>query len=334
LRVALAAALAFVAGCATGPEPARSARAAGGPAPISEEALRAHVAALTADGMNGRLAGSPGERMAAEYVAREFDAADLGGPRGMERLQAVPLPGRGDGSVNVVGVVAARQGEKTARFIVVGAHLDHVGRDAGQLRRGAEDNASGVAVLIEVGRALARRREELDRSVLLVAFGAQERGTLGSAAFVARPPVGRDRIAAMVNIDMIGRKLVDQLRLGPVKLAYGVPGDGVGVGGTAGRPALRRIVDDAFKGAGLRALAPEDLPPAVGANIERATGGRGDYAPFQRAGITALSFSAGESDDYHKPSDVADKLDFALMARRGRAIVETVIGLSRADSLR
>ena len=301
---------------------------------MSEAALRAHVEALAADDMNGRLAGSRGERRAADYVARAFEAAGVAVPDGGTRLQTVPLHGLGDDSVNVVGVVVAGgDARHTGEFVVVGAHIDHLGRD-GKIYRGAEDNASGVAVLIELGRALAARRGELGRSVLLVGFGAEEKGMMGSAAFVARPPVARDRIAAMVNIDMIGRRLVDQFWLAPLKLAYGIPGDGVGVVGTARRPALRRIVDEACKAAGVRPVAPEDLPDSVRADVERQTAGRGDNVPFERVGIVSVFFGSGESDDYHKPSDVIDKLDFPLMARRGRAILGTVVGLSRSAPLR
>ena len=176
--------------------------------------------------------------------------------------------------------------------------------------RGAEDNASGVAVLVELGRALAGRRGELGRSVLLVGFGAEERGMIGSDAFVERPPVPRDRIAAMVNIDMIGRKLVDQFGLGPLKLLFGIPGDGVGIVGTSGRPRLRRIVDDACR----RPACARSLPRISRVRARRrrsaSNGGRGDNAPFERAGIASVFFGSGESDDYHKPSDVIDKLDF------------------------
>jgi Zn-dependent M28 family amino/carboxypeptidase len=299
---------------------------------MTEVALRAHVEALAADEMNGRLAGSRGERLAADHVARAFEAAGVGVPHGGERLQVVPLHGLGGDSVNVIGLVAGGDPGLAGEFVVVGAHIDHLGRD-GKIYRGAEDNASGVAVLIEIGRALAARRGELGRSVLLVGFGAEEGGMIGSAAFVELPPVPRERITAMVNIDMIGRKLVDQVWLAPLKLVYGIPGDGVGVVGTAGRPALRRIVDDACKAAGVRAVGTEDLPGSVRADVERQTAGRGDNVPFERAGIASVFFGAGESDDYHKPSDVIDKLDFPLMARRGRAILGTVIGLSRAPSL-
>jgi Zn-dependent M28 family amino/carboxypeptidase len=298
---------------------------------MSEAALRAHVEALAADDMEGRLAGSKGERLAADYLARAFDAAGVAVPRDAKRLQTVRLHDLGGDSVNVLGVVLSGDATRADEFVVVGAHIDHLGdTEDGVIYRGAEDNASGVAVLIEIGRALAGRRAELGRSVLLVGFGAEERGMIGSRAFVEQPPVRRERIAAMVNIDMIGRKLVDQYGLAPLKLLFGIPGDGVGIVGTNGRSWLRRIVDEACNAAGVRPIAPEDLPETVRARVEQVTAHRGDNVPFERAGIASVFFGAGESDDYHKPSDVIDKLDFPLMARRGRAILDTVIGLSRA----
>ena len=168
---------------------------------------------------------------------------------------------------------------------------------------------------------------ELGRSVLLVVFGAEERGIVGSSAFVGAAG-GADRIA-MVNIDMIGRKLVDQLWLAPLSSCTASPATGLA-------SSARRDAPRSGASSTTRARRPACAPSAPRTSRLRARrrrapdGGAGDNVPFERAGIVSVFFGAGESDDYHKPSDVIDKLDFPLMARRGRAILGTVIGLSRA----
>jgi aminopeptidase YwaD len=115
---------------------------------------------------------------------------------------------------NVVGVLPGSDRETNTEVVVVGAHWDHLGtgasasldpEGAGKLHPGADDNASGVAAMLEVARSFAPRRRELRRSLLFVGFGAEELGTLGSFYLVQHPPVPVDHIVAMVNLDMVGR---------------------------------------------------------------------------------------------------------------------------------
>jgi Zn-dependent M28 family amino/carboxypeptidase len=280
---------------------------------------------LASDEMRGRLAGSAEERKAFAYVKAALERAGATDVR--EQKLAIPAGESG----NVHAVVAGRTSE---HWLIVGAHVDHLGVQGGEIYRGAEDNASGVAVLLELARALVARQAELERSIMLVAFGGEEQGLLGSKAFVAKPPIELSRIDVMVNIDMIGRRLVDQARFAPFKAAFGVRDDGLGVIGTRGRPVLRRIVDDACRTTDIALVAPEDFPEMVREEIERQSVNRGDNAPFEQANVPALFFGTGESDDYHKPSDRIERLSFDIMSRRAKAICETLIGLSRAASLR
>ena len=299
-------------------------------------ALMEHVRRLTSEKMSGRRSASAQEREAAAYVAQELSSAGVAALPGAIRQQTFALPKRtptGDTeSLNVFGFVRGASPARSREVVVVGAHIDHVGVVQGKLHPGAEDNASGVAVALEIAAALAARPTKLGRSVLFAFFGAEEIGLFGSRAFVKKPPVPLSDVVAMVNVDMIGRPLADRAGLALGKKAFGIDSDrSVGVMGTKGRPAMRKIVDDACAAVGVRAIAPEDFPKPIASFIEKQAAERGDNWPFERAGIPALFFSSGESDDYHQPTDLPETLVPEIMADRAAIIHRVIEALSTAE---
>lgn len=190
---------------------------------------------------------------------------------------------------NVVATLAGSDPTLRDEWVVLGAHYDHLGvaltypPTAGgpEIHYGADDNASGTAGLLELGHVLQQHRRSLKRSVLLVAFAAEELGLVGSTHFVdvARKPPGA--IVAMLNLDMIGR-----LDEGPVNiLGSGLP------------PDLATWIREENQRVGL-SLAFSD-----GASTAS------DWAAFQAIGIPALSFFTGTHRDYHQPSDTADRIN-------------------------
>jgi hypothetical protein len=202
----------------------------------------------------------------------------------------------------VVGRLAGTTGEA----VVIGAHYDHLGLGAtgslapspeGKPHLGADDNASGVAGLLELARRLAAAPGPRRRSVYFVAFGAEELGTLGSAHFVRRPPIELAKITAMVNMDMIGRLRDDTLE----------------VHGLGTSPAWKGLLEGANRGPGLKLKTRE--------------GGYGpsDHAPFYGAGLPVFFVFTGAHPDYHRPSDTADKVDTAGVVR----VIDLVEGVVR-----
>lgn len=285
----------------------------------------AHVTALTTDAMAGREAGRKGERLAADYIVSQLEAAKIP-PAGSYRH---PFPFRGRESLNVAATIAG-QGPRKREHVILGAHMDHLGVRGNEVYHGAEDNASGVAVALEIAFALAQQPEVLDRSVTVVFFGAEEAGLVGSRHFAKTPPVSP--MAAMVNIDMIGRDLADQSRFNALKPLLGVDDRrAIGVLGTEKRPLFRSIVDAAAEAEELRAWGVEDLPGPISEYARRQSQGRGDNFSFEAVGVPALFFGQGESDDYHQPSDTPDKLVPIAMAARARVIQRVVIALAKAD---
>ena len=307
------------------------------PAPFSAEAILEHARRLADDDLEGRLAGTKGERLAAEYIAGELDRIGIPAPPGAERLQRFPLAGRGEPrwSQNVLGWIQGPQDLWPVEYVIVlGGHFDHLGRSGGQLHPGADDNASGVAVILEIARALHARRHALGCSVLFAFFGAEEAALQGSRHFLRSRVVWRERIALMVNIDMIGRPLADQQALAPLKKLFKVDAEnGIGVTGLRGHPFLVETIDRACADAGLQVFGTKSIPVLSGL-IEGMAKNRGDHAPFEDAGVPVAFFGSGESDDYHKPTDTLDKLRPALMARRADAVFRTILLVSMASPVK
>jgi hypothetical protein len=284
--------------------------------PLSADALMAHVAVVADARLAGREAGSEGEAEAARYVEAQLTRIGL-----QPRSQPIPA----DGGRNLWAIVPGASED----VVIVGAHLDHLGRRDGRLHPGAEDDASGVALVLGLAEELASRRAELARSVMVVWFGAEEVGMAGSRHFVANPPLPLARVAAMVNIDMIARPLLDQPRYRPLIRIAGIDRDtAVGLAGARRYPGLRALADAAVGDV----IAGEDLPDAIEREVDRATARRGDSTPFEDAGIPALFFGSGESSDYHAPTDTIDRLHPAILERRARAIARLVVALSTAPA--
>jgi len=196
---------------------------------------------------------------------------------------------------NVVGILRGADGARAGEAIVLGAHYDHVGlggrfsatpQRTGEIHNGADDNASGIASLIEIARAAAADHTRFPRSLVFVAFAGEERGLLGSLHYTMEPAVPLDDTIAMINLDMVGRSR------GKVE-----------VGGLSSAPALEADVQTAAKVAGLDAR--RGGPGA----------GRSDDSSFIDRRVPALHFFTGFHDDYHRPSDDWERIDAQGTAR-------------------
>jgi hypothetical protein len=198
---------------------------------------------------------------------------------------------------NVVGVLEGA-GPLADETVVVGAHYDHLGRGglfsgslaflSKDIHNGADDNASGTAMVIEMARRLARRPDPLPRRVVFVAFSGEEKGLLGSKHFVDHPPFPLETTVAMVNFDMVGR-LNDRSELT--------------IYGTGTSPGFEALV--------------EALGQSSGFTIKKVAGGLGpsDQQSFYLKDIPVLFAFTGTHRDYHRPSDDTERINFPGMAR-------------------
>lgn len=208
---------------------------------------------------------------------------------------------------NVVGVLKAGAATKLPGILVVGAHLDHLGSggpsalDPGTVapHNGADDNASGIAGLLEVARTLAAKKGELQRDVYFVAFSAEEMGTLGSEHYVKNPPV-KEPIVAMLNMDMIGRMKMNQLF----------------VNGGDSAKEWKEIVE------------PICATQKVQCHVSGSGYGPSDHMPFYIAGVPVLFMFTGSHREYHTAKDDSDLINAVGGAKVAAITAETAIAVA------
>ena len=265
------------------------------PVSFSRDRLSETVKALTQPRLKGRELGTPELDEVADDLASKFReaglqpggdvsgsyfqtwTADLGSVKGRKTLK------------NVVGILPGQNPNLAGQLVVVSAHYDHLGLgwpdvhhgDEGKIHFGADDNASGVAVLLELARAGLRP----ERSIAFVAFTGEEAKLLGSRHFLKT--LGKTAIYANVNFDCVGRLADNKLQI----FAIGSAREWNQVFTTASR--------------------------SLGVPIELidADSGASDQTSFLAAGVPAVHLFSGANQDYHRPSDTADKIDYTGMVK-------------------
>lgn len=290
----------------------------GAPTVVPIEQLKTDVSYLAADDLEGRETGTKGEQLAADYLAQRF--AQLGlSPKGTEdyfqkfsfkpssnphEQTKVEAPSQDNPQgTNVVGYLD-NGAEKT---VVIGAHFDHLGwggegslyRDSiASIHNGADDNASGVALLLYLAERLKDEAKK-QSNYLFIGFSGEEKGLLGSNYFVKNPTIDLAGVNLMVNMDMVGR-LNEENTLA----VHGV--------GTA--PKFKQLL-----------FANNDF----GLNIAEHESGVGpsDHTSFYLMDLPVLHFFTGQHEDYHKPSDDADKINYPGLETIGQYIFAIVSDL-------
>ena len=319
----------------------------GAPFVVGEAELFGRVQCLAGPARAGRRSGSPEGAITGSYVAAEFQKLGLQpvGDEGtffqpFERMEAVLREVDGKQQIeqrkltcrNVLAWLPGSDPTRADDYVLIAAHYDHLGRNGDTFFPGADDNASGVAGLLAIAKALATGPQKPRRSVLFAAFDAEEQGLVGAETFARKPPRPLQQAIAMINLDMIGRgKLLDRKSMALGKRLIGVPdGPAVGVLGTAQSPELASLVRAVFAADKLPLYAPEDFG-MLGPVIERQAEGRSDHAPFERRKIPFLFFSTSEHDDYHQPTDTIATLDRQALWRTAACIYRTVLAIDARD---
>ncbi len=195
---------------------------------------------------------------------------------------------------NIVAIIEGNDTALKNEYIVIGAHYDHLGMgghgsgsrnpDTIAVHNGADDNASGVAAIIELAEKLMSEKDNLRRSVILMAFGAEEMGLLGSQFFTNEPTINLKDVVVMINFDMIGR-------FDEVKRSLAIAGTGTA---KQMEELLKKHEDNSD-------MSFTHSPEGYGAS---------DHASFYGAGVPVLFFFTGAHEDYHTPFDDADKINY------------------------
>lgn len=268
----------------------------------SDESLKAglkeDVTYLAADDLGGRAIGTAGEQKAAEYLAAEFKDIGLE-PKGTDEYfqpfsvskptnpheeAVIGTDGEGVTGRNVVGYI----NNKSENTIVIGAHFDHLGMGgSGSLHRGdsaihngADDNASGTAALVALAKIL--KSEQHNSNFLFIAFSGEENGLWGSNYFVKNPTVELTKVNYMINMDMVGRLNAEKT---------------LAINGVGTSPSFVSALD----------LANADSLKIV---TSESGVGPSDHTSFYLQDLPVLHFFTGQHEDYHKPSDDSELINY------------------------
>jgi hypothetical protein len=265
------------------------------------------VSVLADDTFEGREVGTRGNRAAAGYI--------------VDLLKKYGIPGGGpDGSYyqtgtqsnSILAIAEGRDPQLKQEVILVGAHFDHVGYGSartsygptGFIHNGADDNASGVAALLEVVEAVSRLPQRPLRTIVFAFWDGEEKGLWGSKYWVEHPTLPLEQLRVAINADMVGR----------------LRGSKVTVYGSRTAPGLRRIVS-------------QQNGPELALDFNWDIKGDSDHYSFFTRNVPFVMLHTGLHDDYHRPSDDVEKINHAGLAEISRLLFGIVVGLADAPDL-
>lgn len=231
---------------------------------------------------------------------------------------SVNLVKRSVNAYNVIGILPGTDPKLKNEAIVIGAHYDHLGHggsgsgslapDSKDIHHGADDNASGTAAIIEMAKQFAKDRREVarqftepyknKRTIIFIAFSGEEEGLFGSNFYVKNPVFPLDKTVAMINLDMVGRLKDKKLTIGGIGTASEFRG--IVQGENVGAPVFGTS----------SALKPPHYLDVFTLQLNEEGFGPSDHSSFYSKKIPVLFFFTGTHNDYHKPSDTANKINY------------------------
>lgn len=260
---------------------------------MNVENLKESISYLASDELKGRLTGSEGEKKAANFIQKKLKKIGL-----KTELQTFEYSiklnphdensAKNNNGTNVIGYLD----NNANKTIIIGAHYDHLGlnehnqstlaNSAGQIHNGADDNASGVSVVLEIARIFGKNNAKENANFVFVLFSGEEDGLIGSKKFAENAKSKYPNVVAMLNLDMVGRLNKDKL---------------LNVGGIGSSPIFKEIVE-------------KQKPAGFNLALDDSGVGPSDHTSFYLKDIPVLFLFTGTHEDYHKPSDDAEKINF------------------------
>lgn len=276
---------------------------------IRVESLQNHVNVLADDQFEGREAGSRGGLAAARYLVKEFEELGLqpAGDNGSYK-QAFQA-----GFHNLLGMIEGSDPVLRREVVIFGAHYDHVGYGSprnsygpyGHVHNGADDNASGTACLLTLASTIRKLPEAPKRTILFALWDGEEKGLLGSQHWTTTPTVPLQRVVFAFNLDMIGRLRDERVEVYGVRTSRG----------------LRRM------------LSRANFDEALSLDFNWELKANSDHHSFFTHGIPVLMFHTGLHEDYHRPSDDVQKIDWAGAQRVTRLALRSLIEVTDAPQV-
>ena len=283
---------------------------------ITAEELSTHLYIFADDKMQGRMTGEPGQKMAAEYLKNYYISEGINAPKDGEYYQIIPAEyfsrmSEAKPSENVVAFI--RGSEKPEEIIVLSAHYDHVGMDEDVIYNGADDDGSGTVSLLEIAEAFqmaVNNGNGPKRSILFLHVTGEEIGLYGSQYYTENPIFPLEDTVCNLNTDMIGR--IDPDKADNPNYIYLIGSD-----------KLSQVLHDVSESV---AKEYSDLELDYKFNDDNDPNRfyyRSDHYNFAKNNIPIIFYFNGVHEDYHRPTDTPDKIEYELMAKRARLIFQT-----------
>lgn len=279
---------------------------------VSENNLNKNLYVIASDEMEGRDTGTEGQKKAGKYIIEHYKKLGIPFPKGAENYYQ-PIPAeffvrpfspKLPASENIWAFIEGS--EKPEEILVISAHYDHVGLRNGEVYNGADDDGSGTVALMEIARLLQKAKKEgfgPKRSVLILHVTGEEHGLHGSRFYAENPLFPLENTIANINIDMIGRR---------------------GYGKEDNDNYIYVIGSDRLS-TDLHQISEMANQKYVGLELDYKYNDlsdpnrfyyRSDHYNFAKKGIPAIFYFNGVHDDYHKPTDTPDKIDYPLLTKR------------------
>ncbi|MFZ5999403.1 MAG: M20/M25/M40 family metallo-hydrolase [Bacteroidota bacterium] len=276
---------------------------------IDAEKIKEHIKTLASDAYEGRGTGSAGEKKANEYIEKTFKKLKLEpkGEKGFDQSFTFKGGAHGTGAEGTAENLAAFLDNGAENTIIIGAHYDHLGlglegnsldaNPQNKIHNGADDNASGVAGVLELANYFKNNNTKEKTNFLFLCFSGEELGLYGSKYFTEHPTLDLTKVSYMINLDMVGR-------LNPDTKHLSVSGSGTS---PVWEPILQKLSNDQVK-------------------IKTDSSGTGpsDHTSFYLKNIPVLHFFTGSHSDYHKPSDDWDKINYTGEVEVLKVIVKVI----------
>ena len=269
---------------------------------ITIDDFKAHITYLSSDGLAGRSSGTPGDRLAKDYIVNHFTNAGGSAERFVEvqehyvsksRLK----PKNKVKTYNIIATLPGNDKKLKNEYVVIGAHYDSVKNTLGLIHNGADDNGSGTSMVLELFEKFASENNH-KRTLVFMAFGGEELGLLGSKHYVNNPTIDLSKVQLMVNLDMVGR--MDEE-------------NNVELGGSPSAKNFSSKLHPFFVNSKINII---DLGKGIFS--------RSDHYNFYKKDIPVLFFFTGIHPDYHTATDDEDKINYDGMMEISK-IVEPII---------
>jgi Zn-dependent M28 family amino/carboxypeptidase len=293
---------------------------------ITSEELKDHLYIFASDEFQGRETGEPGQKLAAEYLKKEYQNLDIDSPLGEDDyFQEVPGSYFTRGTVNdTENVLAFIQGStKPEEVLVISSHYDHVGIDAeGNIYNGADDDGSGTVAILEIAEAFKKAQEDgftPKRSILFLNVTGEEKGLVGSKFYSENPVFPLANTVANLNIDMIGRIGTDMESAGDY--VYLIGSDKL----STELHELSEEVNQKYMNLNLDYTYNDENDP-------NRFYYRSDHYNFAKHDIPIIFYFNGVHEDYHRPTDTPDKIEYDLLAKRAKLVFLTAWEVANRDA--